>query len=205
MIEVEINETYDELAIAAAKIRASNLVDDYASSLNDALKYCESPIEKELMIAIEIVARENCEAEAICYKCQNSSGLHAFYGDIGDTTYTKLTIEPQKRFDQYRVDFFLTFSEFGPHPKYELNEDGEVKSVFYISELIVECDGHDYHERTKEQAARDKKRDRAIQSMGYKIFRFTGSEIRRDPIDCAQQIVKELQKLTDKYVQSPRL
>lgn len=43
--------------------------------------------------------------------------------------------------------------------------------------LVIECDGHDFHERTKEQAQHDKKRDRNIQSDGFLVFRFTGSEI----------------------------
>jgi len=42
---------------------------------------------------------------------------------------------------------------------------------------IIECDGHDFHERTKEQAQHDKERDRNLQSLGYKVYRFTGSEI----------------------------
>lgn len=47
--------------------------------------------------------------------------------------------------------------------------------------VAIECDGHDFHERTKEQAERDKKRDRDIQSLGWNVARFTGSEIVRDP------------------------
>jgi very-short-patch-repair endonuclease len=56
--------------------------------------------------------------------------------------------------------------------------------------LVVECDGHDYHERTKDQAANDRSRDRAMQSSGYTVFRFTGSEIHRDPMKCARQVVE---------------
>jgi hypothetical protein len=56
--------------------------------------------------------------------------------------------------------------------------------------LIVECDGHDFHERTKEQAARDRERDRNAQLEGIEIFRFTGSELWRDPLGCCDQIVK---------------
>lgn len=54
--------------------------------------------------------------------------------------------------------------------------------------IVVECDGHDYHERTKEQAARDKARDRAMQRLGYTVIRFTGSEIWRDPVGCAKEV-----------------
>jgi len=55
--------------------------------------------------------------------------------------------------------------------------------------LIVECDGHDFHEKTKQQAAHDKKRDRFMTVSGYGVLRFTGSEIYRDPIGCVREVV----------------
>lgn len=54
--------------------------------------------------------------------------------------------------------------------------------------LIIECDGHDFHERTKEQAARDRAKDRAALLSGQDQLRFTGSEIWRDPWECATQV-----------------
>jgi very-short-patch-repair endonuclease len=54
--------------------------------------------------------------------------------------------------------------------------------------VVVECDGHDYHERTKEQARRDRSRDRAMVSKGITVLRFTGSEIYRDPARCAEEV-----------------
>jgi very-short-patch-repair endonuclease len=48
---------------------------------------------------------------------------------------------------------------------------------------LVECDGHDFHERTKEQAERDRSRDRRVQEMGWRMFRFTGSELYRDSVN----------------------
>ena len=62
--------------------------------------------------------------------------------------------------------------------------------------LIVECDGHDYHERTKDQAIHDKKRDRFFTLGGYKILRFTGSEINKDPWACAEQVSELVEKVT---------
>ncbi len=56
--------------------------------------------------------------------------------------------------------------------------------------LILECDGHDFHEKTKEQAAKDKRRDRELQHLGYRVFRFTGSEIHNDAIACAIEAFK---------------
>lgn len=46
--------------------------------------------------------------------------------------------------------------------------------------LAVEVDGHDYHERTKEQASRDRRRDRDLQSIGVPTMRFTASEVYHD-------------------------
>lgn len=57
--------------------------------------------------------------------------------------------------------------------------------------IVVECDGHDFHERTKEQAERDRRRDREMQSAGYRVFRFTGREIYRDAFKCADEVIRE--------------
>lgn len=54
--------------------------------------------------------------------------------------------------------------------------------------VVVECDGHDFHEKTKEQAARDKARDRDMQAAGYLVLRFTGSEIYKSVEMCAEQV-----------------
>ncbi len=43
--------------------------------------------------------------------------------------------------------------------------------------LAIECDGHEWHERTKEQAARDRHKDRRRLARGIPTLRFTGSEI----------------------------
>lgn len=84
-------------------------------------------------------------------------------------------IVPQAVFNngRYRVDFFV---QAGPSKK--------------PTKIAIECDGHDFHERTKEQAARDRQRDRWFQTKGIVILRFTGSEIWRDPMACAEQVVE---------------
>lgn len=47
--------------------------------------------------------------------------------------------------------------------------------------IVVELDGHDYHERTKEQVIERNQRDRDFQEKGYVVLHFSGSEIHRDP------------------------
>ncbi|WP_196889880.1 endonuclease domain-containing protein [Aureivirga sp. CE67] len=52
---------------------------------------------------------------------------------------------------------------------------------FYIEKrgvkLCVYTDGHTYHERTEEQAQRDKRIDRKLQELGYNVLRYTGKEV----------------------------
>ncbi len=54
--------------------------------------------------------------------------------------------------------------------------------------LAVECDGHEFHEKTKQQATRDKARDRELLIRGIPSMRFTGSEVWKDPYACVVQI-----------------
>jgi len=56
------------------------------------------------------------------------------------------------------------------------------------ADVLIECDGHDFHERTKEQARADKSRDRRFAALGHRVLRFTGSEIHADNIRCAQEV-----------------
>lgn len=80
----------------------------------------------------------------------------------------------QPKIGKYTVDFLATAS-------------------FSDIMVVIECDGHDFHEKTKEQAKHDKERDRWLTSQGYKILRYTGSEIYND----FDKIEKELSKLLD--------
>ena len=55
--------------------------------------------------------------------------------------------------------------------------------------VAVECDGFDYHDRTPEQATRDKARDRLLRRAGWEVVRYTGQELHRDAAKCAAEIV----------------
>lgn len=77
---------------------------------------------------------------------------------------------------KYRPDFILYVGEF----VYELNE---------CSKFVIECDGHEFHEKSKKQVARDKRRDRDLTAAGFHIIHFTGSEIWKDPSKCALEAI----------------
>jgi len=85
-----------------------------------------------------------------------------------DSDLPTILVELQKPIEGYRADFLLTVRLGG----------------VVLGRLVVECDGHDFHERTKDQAARDRSRDRVMTLAGYKVMRFTGSEIHRDLMSC---------------------
>ncbi len=87
-----------------------------------------------------------------------------------------LFIDSQKEIlnGKYRVDFLLASYYKKRQP------------------LIIECDGHDFHEKTKEQSKRDKQRDRDCLLAGYNVMRFTGSEIYNNTEKCIQEIKEYL-------------
>lgn len=51
--------------------------------------------------------------------------------------------------------------------------EGEKRGI----KLCVYTDGHSYHERTEEQAQRDRNIDRKLQELGYQVLRYTGKDI----------------------------
>lgn len=85
------------------------------------------------------------------------------------------------------------------HPQFSI----EVGSRTYIADfyvefdncncdlkLTIECDGHDFHEKTKEQVSHDNERQLAIKSAGYDVIRFSGSQIVKNPLKCALDAIK---------------
>lgn len=155
-----------------------------ACDLEQLFDQCGSPIEKMFLSAL-ICACNNKEIGLSLYseeRCPHLEGLPVY-------TDSCLHIYPQEQIGNYRVDFLLTFVLDG-HLMHLDNEGGF--SASGQSQLVVECDGHDYHERTKEQASRDKERDRALQSCGYVVFRFTGADIYQDAFKCAMECLDHL-------------
>lgn len=71
----------------------------------------------------------------------------------------------------YRLDFLIRLYMDGKH-----------------LDIAIECDGHDFHEKTKEQASRDKKRDRALAAANIIVLRFTGSDIYSRTESCLSEI-----------------
>ncbi len=57
--------------------------------------------------------------------------------------------------------------------------------------LIVECDGYSYHS-DKSSFSQDRTRDRLLHMKGYKVLRFSGSDIVANPTGMAEELRKYL-------------
>lgn len=154
------------------------IVENYCGCLE---RVCESPIEKLFLWAL--MARTNefdrmlseVGRAATEYHCGAPNGA-AFAGVYeaavapGGQAFWFL----QWKDREYRIDIAIVLFH-GPRLKLR-------------DRICVELDGHDFHERTKRQATRDKRRDRALTERGWRVVRFTGSEVYEDAYECVSQV-----------------
>ena len=102
-----------------------------------------------------------------------------------------LTICPQETITTndgkvYRADFLIYYSE--------VREIAPDNLVEFTSEVIVECDGHNFHEKTKAQVKKRNDRDYDLKMSGYDVIHFSGSEIYNNPDECVKKVVEYLKK-----------
>ncbi|KKW88326.1 DUF559 domain-containing protein [Lacticaseibacillus rhamnosus] len=79
----------------------------------------------------------------------------------------------------------------------DYNEVGDVVSK---ASVFVELDGHDFHEKTKEQVEKDKIRERQISKFTDRVLRFSGREVYRNPDNCVREVIDALQDIYNKKV-----
>ena len=113
-------------------------------------------------------------------------------GAAWDSSNSKIVDGPQGTMTAGNGTHFL---DIAPQLKI-LNWNADFVLVFKNSRLVVECDGHEFHERTKEQADHDTARARGIQ-MHMPVIRFTGRQIYRDQQACADEAVTLLLSQVD--------
>lgn len=140
-------------------------------------KVTQSPIEDMLAGALAWVDKDWGGMPQFCYADSPSDAIQVF----GSRPEIQFWIAPQAKIAGYKADFLLWFS-------YER----------VVAGVAIECDGHAFHERTKEQASRDKKRDREILKAGFPVVRFSGSDIFKSPADCAEQVADLLNDALDR-------
>ncbi len=84
-------------------------------------------------------------------------------------------------------------ARWGPDILHQQHPVGPYRLDFALvgngAKVAIEADGHDFHERTKVQAQRDKSRDRFLVASGWRVLRFTGSEVFRDAKKCVDEVL----------------
>lgn len=173
-----------------------------------AMAKLESPIEQAMLASLTLVAATQRYANDLYLACRSPEYAWISYYRIPECEacdasfvhphenkdradpesfhyYDRIIVTPQFRVARHRIDFLVEYQGW-------MRKPGTAERELVKESLLVECDGHDFHERTKEQAARDRARDRELQSAGYMVFRFTGAEIWRDPVGCAVQTLEDI-------------
>jgi very-short-patch-repair endonuclease len=148
-------------AIALAQTRLETVRRNFNHA---ASRLCGSPIE-QLMLAGLMWATYGYEKKLVeIWDSSSGSGR----------PQAAVVIAPQYHTERHRADFAVFV---------DIVANEEIK-------VVVECDGHDFHEKTKEQAARDKRQYNEAQIAGWRALRFTGSMIWRDHKWCAERVAE---------------
>lgn len=124
--------------------------------------WVESPIELKFLTAFWALTRLRSIECWLCHPYPTTTPV-MFKNSCREYD---MVIVPQYPWKKYRTDFCLGGRSVG-------------------TLILIECDGHDFHDRTKEQAIWDRERDANAQKDGFSILRFTGSQLTRDPLYCA--------------------
>lgn len=96
--------------------------------------------------------------------------------DVNEGKRPSMAILPQHKVEAngniYYLDFYFDAKTCGYGVDYK---------------LAIECDGHDFHEKSKKQVAHDNERALNLKMAGYDILRFSGSQIYKEPFKCVLQ------------------
>ncbi len=177
------NDRVDEIVGQLAQRMADQAHEHFTNYIHDV--GLDSPIEK-LMVAGLLFALEHNDhwgghgtGSRWLFHVMPHGSFESLRPEF--SSHSGIHIHCQMPVGKYKADFFVDFLAYGG------------KRVFGV----IECDGHDYHERTKSQAQHDKARDRYFQSLGITVLRYTGSEIYKDPLKCALDALNILDGLSD--------
>ena len=177
-------------------------VDETQRGLRAIMNVCESPIER-LFLSVWL-------APAPAYETPVPPDLRAALGEYTEVAaaYTRLwchltasetRLQPKLSTQGKMHVYCKSPVPLWLVPQYDIVADGRVARIDFAiipadgsgcQPIAVEMDGHNFHEKTKEQAASDKSRDRALKAAGWTTVRFTGSEIHRDPGERVDEVRK---------------
>jgi len=184
------------------------LMEDHARKIAFFLGKCESPIEQLLLLGLLSPEREDSSIPRPDFlpewwQCTGDDGTeYVDGGSLFELLYGAGWCSAGHDAGIQKSRGILTGERYGRDMQAlfiqpELSLDGRsVRLDFAIIgegfRIALEADGHDFHERTKAQALKDRSKDRALQRHGWVVMRFTGSEIHADAIACAKAVAEQM-------------
>lgn len=125
-----------------------------------------SPIEQMFLAALNVM----CRAESLRVNPDPE-----FTADGKPILRGGVFIDPQVKIGNYRVDFLIANIGWTDTPAFR--------------SVVVELDGHDFHDRNKRQRSYEKARDRFLTKSGFAVLHFTGSDVVSDPYKVAHEVL----------------
>jgi len=126
-----------------------------------------SPIEQLFLVAFHALANAS----------HHPVNPEFVYDKAGNPTLPfGIYITPQCRIGPYRADFEVSQVQVGPDD--------------VLTPVIVELDGHDFHDKNKKQRSYEKARDRHLVKAGYRVVHYTGSDVVADPFAVAWEVLE---------------
>ena len=126
----------------------------------------KSPIEQIFITAFEIYCKYN-----------NKEDIYLFPQKEVICNEKKYYIDFEFKADDYLTQLLL----------------GE-KIKNYNFKLAIECDGYEFHQKTKEQVQKDNEREYDLKMAGYEVLRFSGTQIYNNPLKCAEDTYNYIMK-----------
>lgn len=134
-----------------------------------------SPLEATFAWSMSAVLEEFGGGRVMCNEPIDLPGVEVEHGHgVGSAMASyQMHVWSQVKIGKYTADFLIAYRPGRRDIRY----------------LVIECDGHEFHERTKEQAERDRRRDREMQAAGIPVLRVTGAEVWRSPVKAAFDVL----------------
>ena len=156
---------------------------DFFHIENDWLPYYLSPIEQIFYVAYKIVIHK----VDFSGKCMNG---HPLFLIFREELYSQSEIQYKDK--NYTVDF-----------EFDLVKRKNLYGLTNDLKYVIELDGYEYHS-SKKQMEYDYERENNLKELGYKVIRFTGSQVYKNPFQCVvkfMNIILNDMKKNKKYGQ----
>lgn len=171
-IALNVYAFLDKAAVLHAASEESKFQTEMYSNLHDL--GMESPIEHMFWIA--------CHAQ--CAAQYHELNPEPYVDKHGQPQVgAGIHIRPQAQIGKFRVDFLISQVGIGPDD--------------ILSPVIVELDGHAFHDKDKRQRSYEKARDRYLVREGFRVLHFTGSDVVADPFKVSHEVLDLLGAFLD--------